>query len=111
MALYEFTEFFAVFVLHVDELDAIAIGADVANDRREMNLAEASADFEFDGVTDVEALRRFEVSAAETDGSYASEAGCALFDLRAQRRFERNTCIAARDDEVGAGLRGGFERS
>jgi len=52
VALDKFAKLFAVFVLHVHELDAVAFGTDVADDGREMNLAEAGADFELNGITD-----------------------------------------------------------
>src|ERR1700676_368002 len=109
MALDEFAELFAVFVFHVHEFDAVAFGADVANHGDEMDFPQASADFEFDGITDGEFLVRFEISATETDGFYARESGLCTVDLRAKRRFEGNACVAARNDKAGIGVAGNGE--
>src|ERR1700739_4864509 len=67
-------ETFVVFFLHVDELDAAAVGADVADDGGEMDFAEAGADFELNGIADAEAIGRFDVGAAEADGFDANGA-------------------------------------
>ena len=105
MFLDEPAETFVVFFFHVDELDAAAIGADVADDGGEMDLAEAGADFELNGIADAEAIGRFDIGAAEADGFDAHgthHLGLAA-DLRAQRRFERNSRVAARNDEIAEG--------
>ena len=68
VTLYEFTELFAVFIAHVDEFDAAAIGADIADHRGEIDLAETGADFELYGVTHAEFPRGFQISAAQADG-------------------------------------------
>ncbi len=52
MSLNQFAEFFAVFVAHVNEFDAAAVRANVADHGSEIDLAEPGADFEFDGVAD-----------------------------------------------------------
>ena len=70
----ELAETFVIFFFHVDELDAAAVGADVADDRGEMDFAETGADFELDRIADAEAIGRFDVSAAETDGFHADRA-------------------------------------
>ncbi len=41
----EFAEAFVVFLFHVDELDAAAVGADVTDDGCEVDFVEAGADF------------------------------------------------------------------
>jgi len=74
MFLDEPAETFVVFFVHVDELDAAAIGADIADDRGEMDFAEAGADFELYGIADAEAIGRFDVSTAEADGFDANVA-------------------------------------
>jgi hypothetical protein len=53
VALHEFAELFAVLVLHVHKFDAIAFGADIANDGGEVDLAKPSANFQLDGIADV----------------------------------------------------------
>ena len=50
MSLDELAKFFAVFIAHVHELDAAAIRTDVANNGREVDLAETGSDFELDRV-------------------------------------------------------------
>src|SRR5580704_7187303 len=109
----EFAEAFVVFFFHVDELDAAAVGADVADDGGEVDFAEAGADFELEGIADAEAVGRFYVGAAEADSFHAHRAhhlGLAA-DLRAQRRFERDARIAARNDEIAERRGRRFERS
>lgn len=109
MALDEFAELFAVFVFHVHEFDAVAFGADVANHGDEMDFPQASADFEFDGITDGEFLVRFEISATETDGFYARESRSRAVNLRAKRGFERNAGVAARNDKARIRVAGSGE--
>jgi len=58
VALDEPAEFFAIFVAHVDEFDAAAIRADIADDGGEIDLAQAGANLEFDRVADSELPRR-----------------------------------------------------
>ena len=48
----ELAEAFVVFLRHVDELDAAAVGADVADDCGEVDLAKTGADFELEGIAD-----------------------------------------------------------
>jgi hypothetical protein len=50
VALDEFAEFFPVFIAHVYEFDAAAVGADVADYGGKIDLAEAGADLQLDGV-------------------------------------------------------------
>ena len=105
MLLDEFAEAFVVFLFHVDELDAAAVGADVADDGGEVDFAEAGADFELDGIADAEAIGRFDVGATEADGFYAHGAhhlGLAA-DLRAQWGLERDARVTARHDEIAEG--------
>ena len=117
MLLDEFAEAFVVFLLHVDEFDAAAVGPDVADDGGEMDFAEARADFELDGIADAEAIGRFNVGAAEADSFDAHgthHLGLAA-NLRAQRRFERDARVAARHDEIaerrGLRFKGGANTS
>jgi hypothetical protein len=84
VALDQFAEFFAVFVPHVHELDAVTFGADIADHGREMNLAEAGADFQLDGIPDVEFPGRLEIRATETDGLDARESRLRSANLRAK---------------------------
>jgi len=56
MPLDKLAELFAVFVFHVDEFDAVSVRADVADDGGEVNLAKARADFQFDGIADIQFL-------------------------------------------------------
>ncbi len=109
MALDELAELFAVFVLHVDELDAVAVRTDIPDDRGEMNLAKTGANFQFDGIADVELLGRFKIGAAEADCFYAGKSCRTLLNLGTQRRFERDAGVTAGNDEICAGLRSGFE--
>jgi hypothetical protein len=105
MFLDEFAEAFVVFLFHVDELDAAAVGADIADDGGEVDFVEAGADFQLDGIADAEAIGRFDIGAAEADGFDAHGAhhlGLAA-DLRAQWRFQRNARVAARHDEIAEG--------
>src|SRR6266478_3263290 len=106
VALDQFAEFFAVFVFHVHELDAIAFGADIADNGREMDFAEAGADLELDGITDVDFLWRLETRATETDGLDARESRLCSVNLRAQGRFERDAGVAALHDEAGIRIAG-----
>jgi len=55
-ALNQFAEFVAIVALHVDDFNAVAVGALVAHDSGELDLAQAGADFEADGVADVQFL-------------------------------------------------------
>src|SRR6266571_4733070 len=100
----ELAELLAVFVVHVDEFDAVAVGADIANDGGEIDLAETGANLELDGIADSQLPWRFQVCAAQADGPDASETCRCALDLRAKGRFERNSHIAARDDVIGARL-------
>ena len=97
MSLNELAEFFAVFVAHVHEFDAAAIRTDVANDGSEVDLAETGSDFELDRVADAELPGRFQISPAQTDGLHTRQARSRALDLRAKRRVEWNSRIAARD--------------
>src|SRR5258708_158497 len=110
VALDKLAEFFAVFVAHVDKFHAAAVGADIADPRREMDLAKAGTNFELDGIANAEFSRRFQVGTAQADRLYAGEAGRSAFDLRAKRRFQGHADIAARDEVTRTGLRGRSER-
>src|SRR6266702_4194539 len=91
-----------VFFFHVDEFDAAAVWADIANDGGEVDFAEAGANFELDGIADTEAIGGFDVGAAEADGFDADVAhhlGLAA-DLRAQRRFKWDSGVAAGNYEI-----------
>lgn len=52
----ELAKTFAVFIFHVHKFDAVAVRADVADDGREVNLAQARSNFELDGITRAEAV-------------------------------------------------------
>src|SRR5207253_8816440 len=95
MALDKLAEFFAVFVAHVHEFDAAAIRTDVANNGREVDLAETGSDFELDRVADAELPGRFQIGPAQTDGLYTGQARRRALDLRTKRRFEWNSCVSA----------------
>ena len=102
MLLDELAEAFVVFFFHVDEFDAAAVGADVADNSGEMDFAEAGANFKLDGIADTEAIGGFDVGAAKADGFDAHGAhhlGLAA-DLRAERRFQRDARVTARHDEI-----------
>ena len=97
----QLAQLFAVFVFHMHELNAIARGADVADDGRRMNLAQAGTNLELDGVARVEAIRRLNEGAAKADGLDTSHAhGLLPANMCPQRRFQRNSGIAARNHEV-----------
>src|SRR5258707_12322678 len=64
MALDKLAEFFAVFVAHVHEFDAAAVGADVADHGGESDLAETGADLQLDRIADGECSRGLQISAA-----------------------------------------------
>ncbi len=96
----ELAEALAVFVFHVNEFDAVAVGADVANDSGEMDLAETGANFELDGIAGAEAIRGFDISATQADGFHSSHAHLWTADLRTQRRFQRDAGIAAGHDKI-----------
>src|SRR2546426_10556772 len=104
VALDELAEFFAVFVAHVHKLHAAAVGADIANHRREMDLAKAGTNFELDGIANAEFSRRLQVRATQADRLDAGQAGRSAFDLRAKRRFHGHADIAARDEATRTGL-------
>src|SRR6266446_4953113 len=106
VALDQFAEFFTVFVSHVHEFDAIAFGADIADHGREMDFAETGADFQFDGITDVEFRRRLETRATETDGLDARESRLRSINLRAKGRFEGDAGVATLHDEAGIRIAG-----
>src|SRR6266849_186031 len=99
MALDEFAEFFAVFIAHVHEFDAAAVGADVADYGGEIDLAETGAHLELDRIAYCESSRRLQISAAKANGFYAPKTrGCAL-DLRPKGRIQRNSGVAPRSEE------------
>src|SRR5260370_37243421 len=102
MALDEFAEFFAVLVAHVDEFDAAAVRADVADDGGEIDLTETGADFEFDRVADTEFPRGLQIGAAQADGLYPSKACRGALDLATKRRVQWNSSVASRDDVARA---------
>src|SRR5712664_2870837 len=104
MALDEFAELFAVFVAHVDEFDAAAVTSDIADDGREIDLAETGADLELDRVADTEFPGGFQIGAAQADRLYTSKARGRALDVRTKRRVQRNSNIAARYDVAGARL-------
>src|SRR6266576_477315 len=110
MPLNEFAEFFAVFVSHVHEFDAAAIRTDVTDDGGEIDLAETGADLELDRVPNSEFPRGLQISAAQADGLHTRKARRRALDLRAKRRFEWNSRIAAGDYIAGARLPGCSER-
>src|SRR5579885_2158086 len=106
MTLHQFAEAIAVLVLHVDELDAVAIRANVADHGGEIDLSEAGAHFELYGVANGQFFRRFKIGAAEANGLHAGEARLlSAFDLCPQRRLEGHAGIAARYREARAGGR------
>src|SRR6266478_2480720 len=105
VALDELAEFFAVFVAHVHEFDAAAVGADVADYGGETDLPETGAYLELDRIADSEPSRRLQISAAKADGLYARKSCGGALDLRTKGRVQRNSRVASRDDVTGARLR------
>src|SRR4029077_484934 len=77
-----------------------------ADHGREMDLAEAGADFQLNRVTDVEFLGRLEIRDAETNGLDAGESRLCSVDLGAKGRLERYASIAALHDEAGIRIAG-----
>ncbi len=104
MALDEFAEFLAVFIAHMHEFDAAAVGADGADHGSEIDLAETSSDFKLDGVADGKFPRGLQISAAQADGFYAREARRRALNLRTKRRVQWNSSVASRDDVAGTRL-------
>ena len=100
VALDELAEFLAVFVLHMDEFDAVAVRTDIANNSREMNFAKPGTNFQLDGITYVQLLWGLEIGATQADGLYPSESGRALFNLCAQWGIERNSGVTPWNDEA-----------
>src|SRR5215468_2710863 len=98
MALDELAELFAVFIAHVDEFHAVAVLADVANHRGEIDLAKASAHFQLNGVAHGEFPRRLEISTTQADGLYTSQASRGSFNFRPQRRLQRHAHVTARNE-------------
>ena len=64
-------ETFVIFFLHVDELDTAAVGADVADDGGEIDLAKAGTNFKLDGIAHSEFPGGLQIGAAQTDCLYA----------------------------------------
>src|SRR6266478_8841926 len=104
VALDELAEFFAVFVAHVHEFDAAAVGADVADHGREIDLAETGAYLELDRIADSELSRGFQIGAAKADGFYTCKARGYALNLRTKGRVQRNSSVAPRDNVAGARL-------
>ena len=98
VALDELAEFFAIFVAHVHEFDAASVRTDVSDDGGEIDLAETGSDFELDGVANTELLGGLQISAAQADGLYTRKPRWCALDLRAKRRVERNSRVAAGND-------------
>src|SRR2546427_602839 len=73
VALDELAEFFAIFVAHMNKFHAVAVGADIADYRREMDLAKAGTNLELDGIANAEFSRRLQVRAAQADRLHAGE--------------------------------------
>src|SRR5882762_6964656 len=61
VTLDQFAEFLAVFVFHVYEFHAVAVGSNVANDGGEMNLLQPGANFQLDRIADGQFLWRLEI--------------------------------------------------
>src|SRR5207253_4885661 len=108
MALNELSQFVSIIALHVHELDAITVRPRIANHCREMYFAKSGANFQLNGVAYAEFLVRLKISSAKADGLDPSDSRLAAFDVRAQRRFKRNTRITARNNETRSGLRSVF---
>src|SRR5207245_11225406 len=67
VALDELAEFFAIFVAHMNKFHAVAVGADIADYRREMDLAKAGTNLELDGIANAEVSRRPQVRPAQAE--------------------------------------------
>src|SRR3974390_623219 len=76
-----------------------------------MDLAQAGANLQLNGVTDVQPIRGFHIRAAEANGLYSRHADLGTRDLGTQRRLKRHTRVAARYDEVSEWWADGFEGS
>src|SRR2546422_5823225 len=100
-------QFLAVFLFHVDELDAAARGLDVSHHRSRVNATQAGADFYTDGLAHAEPSVRLQKCSAQAKGVDACRRGLGAFDLRRERSRERNPQVASRPRESEAGF---FER-
>src|SRR5260370_7787644 len=75
MALDQFAELFAIFFFHVYEFNAVAFRTDIADHGGEVDLAQAGANLELDGIANAQLLGRLEIGSAEADGFDAGESG------------------------------------
>src|SRR5947209_179018 len=100
-------QFLAVFLFHVDELDAAARGLDVSHHRSRVNATQAGAAFYTDGLAHAEPSVRLQKCSAQAKGVDAGRRGLGAFDFRRERSRERNRQVASRPRESEAGF---FER-
>src|SRR3989475_3867977 len=100
-------QFLAVFLFHVDELDAAARGLDVSHHRSRVNATQAGADFYTDGLAHAEPSVRPQKRSAQAKGVDAGRRSLGAFDLRREGSRERNPQVASRARESEAGF---FER-
>src|SRR5260370_37475999 len=107
MALDQFAELFAIFFFHVYEFNAVAFRTDIADHGGEVDLAQAGANLELDGIANAQLLGRLQIGSAETDGFDAGESGEPTIDLGAKRRLQRDARVAARHDVAAVGACGG----
>src|SRR5260370_30057091 len=101
MALDKLAEFLAVFIAHVHEFDAAAVGADVADYGGETDLPETGAHLELDGIADSESSRGLQISAAKTDGFFARKACGGALDLHTKGRVQPGSGVTARGNGTG----------
>src|SRR5260370_3438546 len=100
MALDQFAELFAIFFFHVYEFNAVAFRTDIADHGGEVDLAQAGANLELDGIANAQLLGRLEIGSAETDGFDAGESGLRNRHLGAKRPLPRAAGVPAPDHVV-----------
>src|SRR5713101_1822738 len=104
VAVYQASQPFSIVLPHVHELDAPAIGRDVAYYRGPLDAAQAGADLDADRIAHGELRPGFEEGAAEADRAHARRAGPRPFDLRCERRRQRDAQVTSGVWERQAGL-------
>ncbi len=95
VAVYQASQPFSIVLPHVHELDAPAIGRDVAYYRGPADAAQAGADLDADRIAHGELPPGFEEGAAEADRAHARRSGPRPFDLRRERRRQRDAQVTS----------------
>ena len=73
ITLHELAQFFAVFVAHVHEFHTSAVRADVPDNGRKIDLAQAGANLKLDRIADIQFPRRFQVGATQANGLHSRQ--------------------------------------